>query len=63
MSKIVSRLLENVTWLQELSGILTVFFIIIFIIVVVRVLRWKKEKVNQYKKMPLDDNGSDDQKS
>jgi len=59
MSKIVGRILENVTWLDELSGILTVFFIILFIVIVVRVLRWKKEQVDEYKNLPLSDNDTD----
>ena len=61
MSKIVSRLLENVSWLQDLAGILTVFFVVIFVVVVIRVLKWKREKVEEYKNMPLTDNDSEDQ--
>jgi len=61
MSKIVSRLLENVGWLQDLSGILTVFFLVIFIIMVFRVLNWEKEQVEEYKNMPLNDDDSDNQ--
>ena len=60
MSKIIARLLENVTWLDELSSILTVFFVLLFIIIVVRVLRWKKEQVEEYKNMPLSDKAPDD---
>lgn len=56
MSKIVKRLLEDVPWLDELSSALTVFFIMIFIVIVVRVLRWKKEQVNEFKNLPLTDN-------
>lgn len=59
MSKIVSRILENVTWLDELSSILTVFFVLLFIVIVVGVLRWKKEQVEEYKNLPLSDNDSD----
>jgi cbb3-type cytochrome oxidase subunit 3 len=59
MSKIVARLLEDVTWLDELSGILTVFFVILFIVIVVGVLRWKKEQVDEYKNLPLSDNDTD----
>jgi cbb3-type cytochrome oxidase subunit 3 len=59
MSKIVARLLENVSWLDELSSILTVFFVILFIVIVVGVLRWKKEQVEEYKNLPLSDNDTD----
>jgi cbb3-type cytochrome oxidase subunit 3 len=59
MSKIVSRLLENVTWLDELSGILTVFFFILFTVIVVVVLRLKKEQVDEYKNLPLSDDDTD----
>ena len=48
MSKIVARLLENVTWLDELSGITTVFFLLLFIAIVVGVLRMKKSEVNDF---------------
>ena len=60
MSKIVSRILENVGWLHDLSGILTVFFILFFIVIVVRVLKWKKEQVEEYKNLPLSDDDPDD---
>ena len=59
MSKIVTRLLENITWLDELSSVLTVFFILIFIVIVVGVLRWKKEQVEEYKNLPLSDDETD----
>ena len=59
MSKIVSRLLEDITWLDELSSVLTVFFVVLFIVIVVGVLRWKKEQVEEYKNLPLSDNDTD----
>lgn len=59
MSKIVARLLEDITWLDELSSVLTVFFVLLFIVIVVGVLRWKKEQVNEYKNLPLSDNDTD----
>jgi len=59
MSKIVSRLLEDITWLDELSSVLTVFFVILFIVIVVGVMRWKKEQVEEYKNLPLSDNDTD----
>lgn len=59
MSKIVSQLLENITWLDELSSVLTVFFALLFVVIVVGVLRWKKEQVDEYKNLPLSDNDAD----
>ena len=60
MSKIVQRLLEDVHWLDDLSSVLTVFFLTLFIVIVVGVLRMKKEKVQEYKNLPLSNNDSDD---
>ena len=61
MSKIVHTLLENVSWLHDLSGILTLFFTFIFVVMIIRVIRWKKEDVEEYKNMPLTDGESDNQ--
>ena len=55
MSKIVTRLLENVTWLDELFGVTTVIFLLLFIAIVVGVLRMKKSEVDECKNLPLDD--------
>ena len=55
MSKIVTRLLENVTWLDELSSVATIIFLLLFIAIVVGVLRMKKSEVDEYKNLPLDD--------
>lgn len=55
MSKIVARILENVTWLDELSSVLTVFFILLFVFVVYGVLRMKKSEAEEYKRIPLND--------
>ena len=60
MSNIVARLLENVTWLDELSGITTIFFLLLFIAIVVGVLRMKKSVVDECKNLPLDDNNSNE---
>jgi cbb3-type cytochrome oxidase subunit 3 len=62
MSKIVARILEEVPWLDELSGILTVFFLLMFVVLVIQVLRWKKEKVETYKNLPLSDDEPDNLK-
>ena len=60
MSKIVSRLLENVTWLDELSSITTILFFLLFIALIVGVLRMKKSTVDELKNLPLDDNNSNE---
>jgi hypothetical protein len=62
MSKIVKQLLENVYWLDELSSVMTVFFVLIFTIIVIQVLRLKKEEVTEYKKIPLADSDTEDLK-
>ncbi|MCB2220346.1 MAG: CcoQ/FixQ family Cbb3-type cytochrome c oxidase assembly chaperone [Bacteroidetes bacterium] len=60
MSKMVGKLLEDVAWLQNLSGFLTLFFFMIFIVIIVRVLSWKKEQVEEFKNMPLTDEEPDE---
>lgn len=60
MSKIVSRLLENVTWLDDLSSVTTVFFLLLFIALIVGVLRMKKSEVDEYKNLPFDNNNTDE---
>jgi cbb3-type cytochrome oxidase subunit 3 len=62
MSKIVKQLLENVSWLDELSSIMTVFFVLIFTILVIQVLRLKKEKVDEFKQIPFSDDDTDELK-
>ncbi len=52
--------MENVAWLDELSSITTVFFILLFVAIVIGVLRMKKDKVKEYEKYPLNDSDSDD---
>jgi cbb3-type cytochrome oxidase subunit 3 len=60
MSKIVARLMENVAWLDEVSSITTVFFILLFVAIVIGVFRMKRDKVEEYKNYPLNDNDPDD---
>jgi hypothetical protein len=59
MSKIVSGILENISWLDELSAITTVFFIAMFVAIVIGVMRIKKSKIEEYKNIPLNENDSD----
>jgi len=63
MSKIVKQLLENVYWLDELSSIMTLFFVLIFTVIVIQVVRMKKEEVSAYKNIPLSDSETEDVKS
>jgi cbb3-type cytochrome oxidase subunit 3 len=62
MSKIVKQLLENVYWLDELSTIMTVFFAVVFTIIVIQVLRLKKDEVDEFKQIPLSDQDTDELK-
>lgn len=62
MSKIVKQLLENVYWLDELSTIMTVFFAVVFTIIVIQILRLKKDEVDEFKHIPLSDEDSDELK-
>ena len=55
MSKLVGKLLENVGWLHNLSSILTVFFILMFILLIIGVVRMKKEDIDEVKNLPLSD--------
>ncbi|MFU8844318.1 MAG: hypothetical protein ACNA7V_10985 [Bacteroidales bacterium] len=63
MSKIVKQLLENVYWLDELSSVMTLFFVLIFTVIVIQVVRMKKEEVSAYKNIPLSDSETEDVKS
>jgi cbb3-type cytochrome oxidase subunit 3 len=60
MSKIVERILENVPWLHDLSGITTLLFSLVFIIIVISVLRMRKKDVETYKNIPLDKDNADE---
>jgi len=60
MSKIVARLMENAAWLDSMSSITTVFFILFFVAIVIGVLRIKKDKIKEYEKYPLNGKDSDD---
>ena len=55
MSKIAAEFVENVPWLVDVSAINTVLFFILLIIIIIGVLRMKKEDVDECKNMPLHD--------
>ncbi|MBM3436754.1 MAG: cbb3-type cytochrome c oxidase subunit 3 [Bacteroidetes bacterium] len=59
MSRIIARILEDVTWLDELSSVMTIFFILLFVFVVYGVLKMKKSEAEDYKRIPLTDDDSD----
>lgn len=59
MSKIISQLLEEFRYAQEVSALTTVFFVIIFGIIVYRALKLKKSEVEEYKRIPLDDDSNE----
>jgi cbb3-type cytochrome oxidase subunit 3 len=59
MSKIIKNILQDVSWLHDFSGILTLVFTLIFIAMIIGVIRWKKEKVEEYKNIPLDGDNHD----
>ena len=55
MSKIAYELARNIPWLDEVSSINTVIFTLLFIAIVIGILRMKKAKVEEYKRLPLED--------
>ena len=55
MSKIAAEFVKNVPWLVDISTINTVLFFILLVIIIVGVLRMKKEDIDEYKNMPLHD--------
>lgn len=55
MSKIAYELSKNIPWLDDVSTINTVFFFIMFVLIIIGIMRMKKKDVNTYKNMPLDD--------
>lgn len=55
MSKIVAKLIENYSWIDEISSINTVIFTLLFIVIIIGVLRLKKKDVDHYKNIPLNE--------
>lgn len=58
MSKIAYELAKNIPWLDEVSSINTIIFTLLFVAIVVGILKMKKAKVEEYKRLPLEDNES-----
>ena len=55
MSKIVSKLIENYSWIDEVSSINTIVFTLLFIVIIVGVLRIRKSDIEKYKNIPLNE--------
>jgi len=55
MSKIAYEIARNIPWLDEVSSINTVIFTLLFTAIVIGILMMKKSKVEEYKRLPLDD--------
>ncbi len=60
MYKVISNLLEGARGMDVLSAISVSFFFILFIIVLISVLRMRKEHAEEMKKMPLDNDDRND---
>jgi len=60
MYKVISSLLEDVRGIDVLSAISVSFFFILFIVIMISVLRMRKEHVEEMKNMPLNNNDHND---
>jgi hypothetical protein len=60
MYKVISSLLEDVKGMDILSAISVSFFFILFVIVMISVVRMRKEFAEEMKNMPLNNNDQDD---
>jgi hypothetical protein len=54
MYKVISSLLEDVKGMDVLSAISVSFFFILFIIIMINVIRMRKEHAEEMKNMPLE---------
>jgi len=60
MYKVISSYLEDVKGMDVLSAISVSFFFILFIIVMINVIRMRKEHADEMKNMPLENNDLND---
>ncbi len=60
MYKVISSLLQDVKGMDVLSAISVSFFFILFVIVLIRAFRMRKEFAEEMKNMPLNTNDRDD---
>jgi cbb3-type cytochrome oxidase subunit 3 len=56
MYKVISNLLEDAKGMDVLSAISVSFFFILFVVVIISVIRMRKEHAEEMKNMPLDNN-------
>jgi hypothetical protein len=60
MYKVVSNLLEDVKGMDVLSAISVSFFFVFFIVVLIRVIKMRKEHAEEMKNMPLNNEDRND---
>jgi cytochrome c oxidase cbb3-type subunit 4 len=60
MYKVISSLLEDVKGIDVLSAISVSFFFVFFIVVLIRVIRMRKEHAEEMKNMPLNNEDRND---
>jgi hypothetical protein len=60
MYKVISSLLEDVKGMDVLSAISVSFFFVFFIVVLIRVIRMRKEHAEEMKNMPLNNEDRND---
>ncbi len=60
MYKVISSLLEDVKGMDVLSAISVSFFFVFFIVVLISVIRMRKEHAEEMKNMPLNNEDRDD---
>ncbi|OQX80764.1 MAG: hypothetical protein B6D61_01610 [Bacteroidetes bacterium 4484_249] len=58
MSKIAYEIAKNIPWLDEVSSVNTIIFSVLFVAIVIGILRMKKSDVEEYKRLPLEDDES-----
>ena len=55
MGKFIRSILDTNDWMNTIASFNTVFFSVLFLLIVIGVLRMKKKDVEKYKNFPLDD--------
>jgi len=63
MSKIAAELANKIPWLSDLSTINTIIFFILLVIIIIGVLRIKKEDIDKFKNIPLNDGEEENSKT
>lgn len=60
MYKVISSLLEDIKGMDTLSAISVSFFFVLFVVIMISVIRMRKEHAEEMKNMPLDNDDHDD---